>query len=165
MPTPSFNFQVRGSEEFSAFISGFPRHIRGLVTEAVAEWLIGNSSRGLKHYVNYKYVSRKAAYGRTFVSDKQRRYVMARIREGTITPGTPNRTFRMQRGWSVKNSGVKSEITNSEAYTEHVMGTGTQSRHEAKVGWREVAAVVSTNIAGAMRHANAAIREYIESRG
>jgi hypothetical protein len=109
-------------------------------------------------------VTRKAAYGKTFVSDKQRRYVMARIREGSIDPGFPHRTGNYQRGWKVINKGVSTQIVNDVPYAGFVGGNETQARLNKKVGWRTVSEIIGTNWRGAVRHANAEISKWIKSR-
>ena len=151
-------FRVRGLEEFKGYIDSLQRNLRGKATEWVSDWLIGNGSRGLKHYPPYKYVTRKSAYGQTFQSDKQRRYVMARIADGTIDPGAPHRTGRLQRGWTRIGSGVRTRIVNEEPHALYVMDTQGQARQPAKVGWRKVAEIISTNIRGAVRHAESMIK-------
>lgn len=154
------NFKPRGLSEFSEYISGLARNLRGIVVEAVSDWLIGNGQRGLKHYTPYRHITRKAAYGQTFKSDKQRRFVMAMIAEGRIDPGAPHRTGRMQRAWVKTGRLTTTRIINAEEHTPFVMGTGTQARLNAKVGWRDVASVIASNMAGAIRHAEAKIREW-----
>lgn len=151
-------FRVRGLEEFKGYISSLQRNLRGKATEWISEWLIGNGSRGLKHYPPYKYVTRKSAYGQTFQSDRQRRYVMAKIREGSIDPGYPHRTGRLQRGWVKTGSGVGTRIVNAEPHAFYVMDTKGQARQPAKVGWRKVAEILASNIKGAVRHAESMIK-------
>ena len=151
------NFRPRGLEEFRIYLHNLTRRLRGKAVEWISDWLIGDSSHGFKHYVPYRQVTRQAAYGRTFESDKQRRYVMARIAEGTIDPGFPHRTGRMQRGWVKRGAGVRTTIENTEGYTDYVMGRG-QARLNKMVGWRQVADVIATNIKGAIRHAEAMIK-------
>lgn len=138
--------------------------MRGVATKAMAEWFIGNGQRGLKRYPPYKYITRKQAYGKTFVSDKQRRYVMAKIREGRIDPGVPHRTSNYQRGWEMDppNGGVKIKIINTVPYARFVGGDETQARLNAKVGWRTISDIISTNIKGAIRHAQSEIRKLVK---
>lgn len=154
------SFKTRGLKEFTDYIGSLARNVRGLVTEAITDWLIGNQSRGLKHYPPYKYVTRRAAYGRTFSSERQRRYVMAKISSGQIDPGAPHRTGRLQRGWVKQGKGVNARAVNQVAYAAHVMSTTDQARQPARVGWRKVAQVIADNMAGAIRHAEAAIRAF-----
>jgi hypothetical protein len=156
---PDIKVKVRNLEQVKKWISALPRKYRGAATKAMAEWFIGTGQRGLKRYPPYKYVSRKSAYGKTFVSDKQRRYVMAKIREGRIDPGVPHRTGNYQRGWNIQGEGVKIKIVNQVPYAQFVGGDETQARLNKKVGWRTISVIISTNIKGAIRHAEAAINK------
>lgn len=146
-------------------ISELPRNMRGLAVEEASRYLVGNQSRGLMHYVQYNYVTRQAAYGRTFFSDRQRRKVMAMIRSGEITPGYPRRTGRMQRGWAIAYSGVTSRIINVENYATYVVGDPGQSRHEEMVGWRRVGLIIATNERGMIQSVDRVIQEYINTKG
>lgn len=93
-----------------------------------------------RQYAPYRYVSRKSAYGKTFVSAKQRRYVMAMIGEGKITPGTPKRTQALAGGWRIIGAGVGSIVANEQVHAPYVQGNSKQeqSRHAKKIGWRGV---------------------------
>jgi hypothetical protein len=127
---------------------------------AIAEYLVGDMSHGLKHYVPYKYVSIAQSGG--WKSEKQRRYVMAMIAEGKIDPGVPHRTGNMQRGWKYAEQGAgRWIITNAAPYTKWVVGVGSQTQMHAKQGWRDVAEVVRNNIKGALVHARAKLREFL----
>lgn len=159
---PEITVKVRGVEKLQSFFASLPKHLRGIATVAMSEWFIGNGTRGLKRYPPYKYITRKSAYGQTFVSDKQRRYVMAKIRSGEIDPGYPHRTGEYQRGWTTINKGVKTQIVNDVPYAGFVGGDDTQARLNKKVGWRTVSQIISTNIAGAIRHASAKIAAYLK---
>lgn len=156
---------VRGVEQLKAFFAKIPSNTRKIAVEEVTKYLIGDNNHGLKHYVKYKYVSRKSAYGRTFESDKQRRYVMAKIRSGEITPGRDNRSGALQRGWQYKRQGggYGATIYNAVPYAKWVMGDGTQARQPNKVGWRMMAEVISTNIKGAMQAANQAVGRWLKA--
>lgn len=144
-------------------ISNLPSNVRGPAVLAASFYLVGDESHGLRHYVQYRYVTRAAAYGQTFSSDRQRRYVMAAIRRGEITPGVEHRTGATRAGWGVNPSGVKTTIVNSERGAFYTVGDPGQSRHEAMVGWRRLGLIVASNekgmIAEAERVAQAIIRE------
>lgn len=160
---PEIKITVRNLEKVKAFIDSLPRNVRGIATKAMAEWFVGNGSRGLKQYPPYKYITRKSAYGKTFVSDKQRRYVMAKIRSGEIDPGYPHRTGNYQRGWGeIRNEVTRSRIVNNVPYAHYVGGDADQARLNKKVGWRTVSDIISTNIKGAIRHAYAAINAWLK---
>jgi hypothetical protein len=154
--------KVRGLKELQDYFEFLPKYLRGKASKFMAEWFVGNGRRGLKRYPPYKWITRKSAYGKTFVSDKQRRYVMAKIRSGEIDPGFPHRTGNYQRGWQIINKGVRTEIINSVPYAGFVGGDETQARLNAKVGWRKVLDIISTNIAGAIRHADSEITKFLK---
>ena len=150
----------KGIPELQRRLKSLASDIKDVATRAVAEYLVGDRTHGLKHYPEYRHVPYSRIGG--FVSARQRRYVMARIREGTIDPGAPHRTGNYQRGWQAINEGVKTQIVNSVPYAQYVGGDETQARLNKKVGWRTVSAIISTNVAGAIRHAEAAINKIVK---
>jgi hypothetical protein len=155
---------VRGIDKVQAYLKELPRGVVKVALAAIAEYILGDGLRGLKKYPPYKHVTRRKAYGRTFKSDKQRRYVMAAIADGRIAPGYPHRTGRTQRGYvaNVTNGGYGIRITNSEAGAYYTASDTGQARLNALVGWRKVSEIVQANINGAIRHANAKVREYLK---
>jgi hypothetical protein len=42
--------KIRGMDEFRAYIDGIARNSRGIATEEITKYLIGNEQRGFKHY-------------------------------------------------------------------------------------------------------------------
>jgi hypothetical protein len=153
-------------ETFQEFLKSLPRGVLRVGLMALAEYIVGNQRHGLKHYQPYKYVSRKQAYGKSFVSDKQRRYVMARIREGTIDPGVPHRTGQTQRAWVIKvaSNGYSISVGNPTPgayFTRHDTG---QARQLGMAGWLKTAQVIANNLAGALRHARAEVGKFTANR-
>ena len=155
---------VRGIEELKALFKRVPVEIRRIAVEVASEYLIGDSTHGLKHMVKYKYVSRKAAYGQTFSSDKQRRYVMAMIRSGEITPGRENRTWEMVAGWKYtkQGGGYGATIYNKVKGAKWVYGDDTQAKQIGMVGHRKISDVIKTNIRGAMQAVNRYVEKWIK---
>ncbi len=160
----NIRFIPRNLDEVKKFLRTVPRGGLKVGLRALTEYLIGNQRHGLKHYSPYKYVSRKAAYGKTFVSDKQRRYVMAAIRDGRIDPGVPHRTGRGQRGWVVIETQRGYTIRNDEPSMFYSMADDGQARLNAKAGWRTVTKNIADNMAGALRHATAVMKQYFGNR-
>ena len=161
----TIKIEVRGIEQLNAFLRDLPRGAVKIGLPALAEWIVGNGQRGLKRYSPYKHVAYRSAYG-GFKSEKQRRYVMAAIKDGRIDPGVPHRTGRTQRGYEVHitNGGYTAKITNDEPgayWTRHDTG---QARLNAMAGWRKMSDVVRTNIAGAVRHAQAKVNAWLKSK-
>ena len=162
---PAIQYQTRKVKEVVHRLKDIPPRAMKAVLRAVGLWLIGEQSRGLKQYQPYKYITRKKAYGKTFVSDRQRRYVMAAIREGRIEPGFPHRTGGTQRAWTyVPKDERHAFIVNqkrSAYFTKHDTG---QARLNALAGWKKVAKDIRDNIAGALRAARAKMNEILRSK-
>lgn len=156
---PVISTAVRNLTPFKEFIDTLPRQYRGVAAEAVADDLIGTTYRGLKHYPPYKYITRTRAYGKPFVSDRQRRFVMGRIRDGRIDPGYPHRTGRYRRSWKRTGSGVTSRI---EGEFPH---EGWTNRQAALVGWRDVDEIIQSNETHAVVAAERAIQRVIDAKG
>jgi hypothetical protein len=155
----------RNLDTVQAYLKALPRGVMKVALFAVTEYIIGDESHGLRHDEPYKYVSRAKAYGETFVSDRQRRLVMAKIGSGEIQPGSRQhspteasqgyRAAETQRGYTITNSKEGAYWTRSEA----------QPRQLALIGWRKMAKVAADNMAGALRHANATVRKFLERKG
>lgn len=174
--TKTIRIKVRTLEEAEAFISEqIPRKFRGVYAEAVAGGLVIE----LRKQPPYKYVSRFEAYGmqeggRGFFSDKQRRYVMARLRDGTFDPGAPKRTgqttgrpgqpVRSGPGFRVENKGAKAVIANTEPGARWTVNDTWQARQPAKVGWQKVGKTIVDNIDKAMVDAIDVVMEAMEKK-
>lgn len=156
-------FSVRGVEKLKAFFAKLPAAARKIAAPAVAEYIIGNESHGLKHYHAYKHIARADVYSPIFKSDKQRAYVMASIRSGAIKVGE-NRHGNLRDGWkqNPQGGGYGARIYNAVPYAQYVQGDGSQSRIHKAMGWRTMMAVVNTNIKGAMKKAEQAVQDWIQ---
>lgn len=157
----TIRIRTRNLSDVSDFVTQeIPRLYRGVFVEAVSLNLV----QALKIEPNYKYVSRMAAYGKTFVSAKQRRYVMAHIREGSIRPGVNNRTGGLAAGWHVEHQGSKAAIVNNTEAARWTMNDYWQARQPAAVGWRKSSAIIEENIDAAMVDAIDDVVKAMEAR-
>jgi hypothetical protein len=158
------SFKVRNLDKVQEFIKTVPRGAVKVALDALVVYLIGNEQHGLRHDAPYKYITRKAAYGQTFQSARQRRYVMAAIRSGQITPGKPNRTGDAARGYmyTETNGGYGRTIQNSDVGAYYTQSDTGQARQPALVGWRKISQNISDNISGAMRSAQAAVNAWLK---
>lgn len=115
--------------------------ISSLPKEYQREVLTGISDYGLEVLRTYppeKYVTRKAAYGVSFFTEKQRRWFFA-----VGIHRTPyRRTGRIGRSWRVIRSDDNIRFTNNSPGIQYVMGD-QQSRHEAKVGWKKASKIMA----------------------
>lgn len=95
----------------------------------------------LRQYPNYRYVSRKAAYGRSFFSPEQRKWFFAALADGRITPGRPNRTGTLGDGWRITSNGPRQiDLVNEVPYAKYVQGTDPHP-HAAQprmAGWKSI---------------------------
>ena len=158
---------VKGVEKVTVWLKDMSKATQSVAVDAVSDYLLGDDQQGtrhgLRHYVKYKYVTRRQAYGQTFVSDRQRRYVMAAISRGEIMPGYPRRTGRMQRGWKKEPINTTTRlIINREPHTRFVMGQQSQANQLRLVGWRKMMDVAGTNLKGAARWASVKVKQYLK---
>ncbi len=147
---------TRNLEAVKEFISTLPRQIRGQATEAASEYLIGNESRGLKHYPAR--VQHGADNPYQWQSGKQRRAYFASNGFGKGIPY--QRTNSLSDGWTTINDGVKTAIVNDLPYATYVMDEYQQRGHKAD-GWRLVSQIISTNIRGMYQQIDKVLREWI----
>lgn len=150
---------VKGIENVQAFLRALPLGTKTVAGRAVAEYLVGDVSHGLRHYPPYKHVPYSEIGG--FKSDKQRRYVMARIREGTIDPGISASTGYFRDAWQISGEAPRYNIVNDVAYAGFLVGNAEQSLHSQKQGWRKISQTIADNIDGAFRHAIAKVNEWL----
>lgn len=95
----------------------------------------------IKRYPPRNSPSRASVYGTTFVSDKQRRFVMWAIRAGVIDVpyrrGQSPSSKNLQQSWNTRViSDTEVSIGTAVSYAPVVMGAERQSKYMAAVGWR-----------------------------
>jgi len=151
---------IRNLKKVQDYLKKLPRGTMKAAIVAITEYIIGNEKHGLRHDDPYKQTTRKKVYGRTFESDKQRKYVMAAIADGRIKIGQrkPNPDKTRGYGYKLTNNGYNATITNESegAYWARVWG-GWRN-------WRNVAKVVNANIKGALRHATAEVNKVLNKK-
>ena len=149
---------ITGLPELQAYLKRLPPAVADAVVDAVSKLAIDifQSEQPSK-----KYVTRKAAYGQSFQSDKQRRWFFAALNKGAIQVPY-NRTQAMRRAWKQIGAGAKSIVANEAEGVEFVMGDGTQSRHEALVGWKTVSKMIKEHTPRIERVAIAAAQKAID---
>lgn len=152
---------VTGIEEISKKLAKLPDAVADEGTDEANKYLLNV----LKTYPPYRYVSRKSAYGQTFVSDKQRKYVMARIREGSITPGRANRTQTFRAGWRIIGAGAKSIIANETPYGKYLMDDQGQARQPGLVGWKKISAITKERINAILKAFDGGVSRAIKHLG
>jgi hypothetical protein len=150
---------IRGIKEVQDFLKNAPRGAVKPALIAIVEYFIGNERHGLKHDDPYKQTTRAAVYGRQWESDKQRRYVMAMIREGKIVLGKRSRNptdASKGYGYQETKSGYGATITNDQpgAYWTRKWG-GWKN-------WRLYMEVIQANMKGALKEGMKVFNQYIK---
>ena len=133
--------EIDGLEEVQHIISGWPQAAKDAAVDDASEYLI----EVFKQQPPPKYVTRKAAYGTSFFSDKQRRWFFAALNSGEIKVPY-RRTQEMRNAWRQVGSGERSFIVNETQAAVFTMGDDTQSRHEKLVGWETVSQKISKSM-------------------
>ena len=99
----------------------------------------------LREYPPYRTVSRRAAYGVTFFTDRQRRWFFWALGEGLINPGQNNRTRNLADGWRLVEHAKQLDLINEVPYAKFVQGTITeQARQPRMVGWKSITTYLRT---------------------
>jgi len=159
------NFKIRGVEKVQKYLKELPRGVTRVALQAMSEWFIGDSQSGLRHPEPYKYVTRKSAYGTTFFTEKQRRWFWANGGPDMIGD---HRTGKSAEAWTYKpaetNKGYNFRLINPTPGAYYTRDDYGQARQPAKVGWKKVSAVISKNMAGAIKAANFAVNSFLKSK-
>ena len=152
--------EAEGIDELMAKLDRLPPEAQDETIEEVNQYLLNV----LKAYPPYKHVPFKVAYGKWF-SEKQRRYVMARISEGTITPGQPSRTQQFRNNWDVLGYGRNSMIVNDTPYGPYLVGDNEQARMPEKIGWEKLSMTIKDRMSQIIRRAEAGVKNAINKLG
>lgn len=128
-------------------IAQLPKAIRGKALEPVAQYYL----KQFKKYPRYKYVSRAYAYPEVdgYFSEKQRRFVMAGIAAGRITPGKSQRTNVLREGWHIEGKNTPLKIVNNEEGAVFAFDPVYQARQLDAVGWKDLDEMTIENEQGA----------------
>ena len=169
-------FDIKGVEQVRTYLLNVAAYVPHVAINAIAEFL--RLKLAIPH--PYKYASRARAYGSTgakfangspvpdgYFSAKQFFYVMAKIADGTITPGTENRTGKSSKAWTyepIKAGQTKGYILNPSPGAYYTMSDTGQARQPANVGWLKSSMVIAANIKGAFDAAIAAVNKHLKSK-
>jgi hypothetical protein len=156
MAKPPIELRVNGrritTAQFREFITSLPRNVRGPATERaskfLAAWFKASDSTQ-----PYRHITRREAYSNSgghdaggWKSDKQRRFVMAKISRGEITPGRPNRTGEIAGSWDVAGRGVDAIVYNDAPGVAFVHGNAHQANQIRMAGWPTVDELIEDGI-------------------
>ena len=133
MPDKIIDVEMRGLEQVASRIKSLPPELSKDVIQEVGDY----SLEVLKEEPPNKYVTRKAAYGQTFFTERQRRWFFANLNSGGIQVPY-HRTHNMANAWRFTASSDSGLFRNAAKGAPYVYGETTQSRHEKMVGWKTI---------------------------
>jgi hypothetical protein len=151
---------IDGIEELRYKLDRFPKEAQDEAGNMASDYVLNI----MKEYVPYAYVPFKSAYGGWF-SEKQRKYVMARIQEGTIRPGGPSRKQTLRKGWQKMGEGADTLVVNNIPYAGFVIGDSDQARMHKKIGWWTVGQRLKDRAAEIERRAKAGVDKALKKLG
>jgi len=152
-----------GIDQLASRISSLPPVYIEEVMDEVGDYAVGVMKDAQP---KRKYVSRMAAYGKTWVSAKQRRFFMWAVSTGKIpgwvmTKDGPRgqyiRSGAMAEAWDINKTDDSFMLTNPTAAAFWTMGD-QQARQPAMVGWKKAAKI----IAGALTFRSSKFRQAVE---
>jgi len=158
---------LSGHVKLTQYLVNLPKRFRSTAMNVAAKFFIGDAGHGLKHEPAWKFVSRAQAYGKVsdappgYFSWKQFRYVAWKTKGFTEIPY--KRTHGISDAWKIQESGnwMHVKITNDADGVAWVMGD-KQARQPALVGWRKYAAIIKSNMRGAIHQAQLAVNRMLK---
>jgi hypothetical protein len=136
---------IKGMAELLAKLDrlGKPDVAKGAMLQAGA-YVAGK----MKEYPPTSHLTRKAVYGKSFASTRQRKFFFWAMKSGKLqspyrrgqSPGSRN----LKQGWTVRalGDGLTVEVGNNAPYGPLVQGAGRQSLYHKASGWQTDQAVV-----------------------
>lgn len=153
--------EIQGLEEFDKKLAQLPEAVQDVVVDDVTKYYL-NVFQSAQPTPNY--ITRKAAYGVSFFTPRQRRWFFSALRDGTIQVPY-RRTGGLRRSWKQIGTGARSFIANDSPGAPFVVGDETQSRHERMVGWFRAYELMEQRLPRALQIADAAVKKAIKRLG
>lgn len=138
--------------EFAERLLELPKKFRRPALLVYSKYML----KQFKLYPRYRYVSRRSAYPEVdgFFSDKQRRFVMAKISSGEMRPGSPYRTQALKDAWRIEgeaDADIRSiSLVNDNSAAVFAYHPVYQARQLDLVGWKDVDEMAEENAADAL---------------
>ena len=165
----SVKFRIRNVDTVKTYLRTVPYGSLKVALHALTEYIIGNSSHGLRHDEPQKYVSRAKAGYKT--SRKQIAFffatgILERTSDGGVRLNHYKRSGQTAAAWTYKptNNGYGYTLVNPKAGAYYTRADDGQTRQHELAGRRKVSAVVAANMAGAIRHAIAEVKKFLGNR-
>ena len=151
---------ISGIPELEKKLKLLPDAVQDAIVDEVSEYLLDV----LKIYPPPKYVTRKAAYGKSFFTRRQQRWFFWALNNGYIRVPY-HRTQGLRKAWRIIDSGRNSIIVNETQAALYTMDDEKQSRHEMLVGWKIISEILRERRNQIIRRAEAGARKAIKKLG
>lgn len=142
---------IQGLDRVQRILKGLPKEARDAATSEVADYL----QNVFRTYPPRKSVTRRAAYGVTWFSDKQRKWFFAALRSGEIDVPY-KRTQALRNSWRIIGKGEDKILVSENEAAVWTMSDEKQSRHERMVGWKTVSTIIKERASQIERRLQAA---------
>lgn len=138
---------ITGYETLNSRLQRLPKEARDAGVESANEYI-----------VNQMQVQPPVPHGNfQWTSDRQRKYVMAHIRENGYT----GRTQELRNAWKTEGKGYEQIVVNETPYAQFVQDTNQIIGHRAN-GWQTVNQVLKTKGAEILRKFDAGVKKALK---
>lgn len=144
-------------KNFQNFLAKYPEEAQAMISDDVNAYLL----KVVGEYPSPNYITRTAAYGAPFFTERQRRWFFAALKSGTISVPY-HRTQGLREAWRKEGTGTNAILVNESPGAPFVMGDNTQSRHEKLVGWKTIGTIIQERTSRIVQIANAAAKKAIK---
>lgn len=134
-------FNIVGMDKIIEKLEKLPDAIGDAGVEQANNYLLNVLIR--KEIPPPKHVSRIEAYGRSFFTERQRRWFFAALKSGEITVPYKRRgpSGGVQSAWMISGAGRRAYLSNDDPAAEWVYSEH-QARLNQLVGWRRVSQII-----------------------
>ncbi len=157
MANDFIGISISGDKQFIAKLNRLPKEAQNLGTESANDYII----EIMRAYAPYKYIPRKV-FG--WASEKQRKFVMAKISKGEIDMPY-KRTQGLRNAWKKVGDGVNQIVVNETPNAKFVMGERTQARRFSLMGWETEETRVKTRMPKILQKFDEGVRKAIKKLG
>ncbi len=132
---------IEGLEVVQRALKSLPPEIINAASDDLSKYLLNV----LRMYPPKNYITRKAAYGQTFQSEKQRRWFFRALNSGEINVPY-HRTQKLAGSWKIIGKGMNTIVVSEAEAARWTMGD-ERSKHERMVGWKQIPEILSAHAA------------------